>query len=69
MVAEALIAGVSALTHRHDLVEESTTPDVTILDVIEAIGTTSNEAVDLPGVAHLVVLTPIASQLQLSLLR
>ena len=68
MVAETLVAGIGALSYGHDLVEESTSPDVAILNVVEAIGTAGDETVDLPRVAHLVVLAPIASQLQLGLL-
>ena len=61
MVAETFVSGIGTLTDRHDLVEEMATPDVAILDVIEAIIATGDKAIYLPWVTHLVVLAPVPS--------
>ena len=69
MVAEALIASVGALTHGHDLIQESAAPDITILDVVKTVSATGDEAVDGPGITLLAMLAPVASKLQFGLLR
>ena len=68
MVRETLVTSIGALADGRDLVKENTTPDIAILNVVETISGTSNEAIDLPRVAHLVMLAPVAGQVQLRLL-
>ena len=60
VIGETFVASVDTLTNRHDLVEEYTAPDITILHVIHAISGACNEAVNLPRVSHLVMLAPIS---------
>ena len=61
VIAESFVACISALTNWHNLVEEMTTPDIAVLHVVETIVAACDEAVDLPWVAHLVMLAPVAS--------
>ena len=69
MVREAFVASIGALTDGRDLVKENAAPDIAILYVVKAISSARNKAIDLPRVTHLVVLAPVARQVQLSLLR
>ena len=69
VVREALVASIGALTDGRDLVKENAAPDIAILYVVEAISSARNKAIYLPRVTHLVVLAPVARQVQLSLLR
>ena len=68
VVGEALVASIDSLANRCDLVEEDGSPDIAILHVIEAIVASCNEAVNGPRVPHLVMLSPVAGELQLRLL-
>ncbi len=69
MVRESLVASIDSLSHRSDLIEQGASPDVTILDIVESFITASDEAVNGPGVSDLVLLTPVASQGEFSLIR
>ena len=53
---------------RADLVKEVGTPDVTVLDVVKSLVATTDEVVNLDWVSDLVVLSPVASDLELGLL-
>ena len=68
IVRETLVARISSLPHRADLIEQDGSPNVTILYVVEAIVAASDETIDGPGISDFVVLAPVPGQLQLGLL-
>lgn len=69
VIRETLVASIGTLTNGIILIHKDSSPDVAILNVVQAIVRTSNEAVNFPGVSCFVVLTPVSSKLQLRLLR
>ena len=68
MIRETFVTGISSLSNRADLVKENRSPDVTILHVVKAIVTASDEAIDSPWVSDFTVLTPVSRELKLGLL-
>ena len=68
MIGETFVSGISSLSNRADLVKEDRSPDVTILHVVKAIVTASDEAIDSPWVSDFTVLTPVSRELKLGLL-
>ena len=68
MVRETLVTSVNALSNRADLVKENSTPNVTILHVVQTIVTSGHKAVNYPWVSDFAMLAPVAGELQLGLL-
>ena len=68
MVREAFVTCIGSWTNWADLVKENASPDVSILHVVEALVALGHELVNAPRVAHLVVLAPVAGELELGLL-
>jgi hypothetical protein len=69
MVAESLVALDHVATLRRDLVENHGSPDIALLDVVEALIAGAHKHIDVVGIAHLAVLAPVVSEVELGLLR
>ena len=69
MVAEALAFFDHASTHRGNLVENNTAPDVSVLHIVKTFVARPHKVVDAVDVANLVLRSPVSSNLHLSSFR
>ena len=68
VVGEALELGDVSTGDGSDLIENVSTPNITLLDVVKSFIAGSHEVVNVLRISHFVVLSPIQSKLHLCLL-